>query len=129
MAGDEVGRRCVDRFDGCKTLGPGKLPGVGFGDFRVTHHQRRRPAQGYRDVLASGLIEETTGQAASLAGLAVSQRDPQDLQFRTGQQQRHGKGVVDVRAQVGVQNDLVALGPGRGLKDHGEESETQEGTN
>src|SRR4029077_17978766 len=74
-------------------------------------------SRGYGYVLPARFAQETVGQFR--AGLSISETGghAQDFELRTAQRQSQGKGVIDVVADIGVDDDFFWMcGTGRRLR-------------
>ena len=71
--------------------------------------QGRLPADVDRDVVETGLPEHSQRQRRPVRGARVADGDTDECDLRAGQEQRHRVGVVDVRTDVAVEQDLLAF--------------------
>ena len=81
-------------------------------------------ARGHRNVLAAHGGQVAIDQAGAQFRVAEGGRDADDLQFRALEGQGQREGVVDVVADVGVDDGELRRGPGlgrRGLREDGGE--------
>jgi hypothetical protein len=57
----------------------------------------------------AGGAEKSLSEARAKIGVAPGCGDTDDLQFRAGNGERQRKGIVDVVADVGIEDDLLLL--------------------
>ena len=69
----------------------------------------RGNASGYRDFGVASFSEETVEKPGAGFRVAESGGDAEDLEFGTAEGERHGEGVVNVVANVGIDDDFFGL--------------------
>jgi len=69
----------------------------------------RGNASGYGDVGATGFGKEAVEKPGAGFRVAESGSDAEDLEFGTAESECHGEGVVNVVANVGVDDDFFGL--------------------
>src|SRR6185369_13369290 len=89
--------------------------GTGFGPARLCEPKLGLgvDALGYWDRRAAGLGEEAVDQTGAEFGVAPSGRDAHDVNFGAVEGEAQGKGVVEVVADVGVDDNFSFGGGGR----------------
>ena len=69
-----------------------------------------RRAHGDGDVAVPHFAQHAVQHLRAGLGVAKGGRKAQHIEFRAGQRQRHGEGIVYVIADIGVDDDLLARG-------------------
>lgn len=94
--GDRVGVLVIDAFAGPGPLGERAGTGASL-----------RDSGGYGDFFASGLAEQAVDHAAAHRSVAPGGGDTHDLDVGAGEEEAEGEDVVDIVADVGIEEDLV----------------------
>jgi hypothetical protein len=96
------GRRC-DRFVGLEVLGPRELVVDA-----IRRDRRRLSSDGNGNIRASEPVKELACEPGALRRVSIRDRDPDKFEDRTLQRVPERPPVVDISADVGIEDDLRA---------------------